>query len=274
MTDPKEREYVLGTHEDEVERLGLQHRIWRNEAIECWKRSGITIGSKVLDVGTGPGYATVDLAEIVGPTGRVAGVERSAHFLEVARERCAARGLAHVDLREIDLMTDPIGVTGMDAAWCRWVASFVSSPQKLVASVASALRIGGMAGFHEYGVYKSWSLAPKGKFLASVVAEVEASWRETGGDPDVALALPTLLHDAGMRVRHMRPILWILKPSDYGWRWPAVFLEVQIRRLGEMRHKDPSWAESVRKEFEEAERNPNSIIITPLVLEIVAERVS
>lgn len=274
MTDGREREYVLGTHEDEVERLGLQHRIWRNEALSCWKRSGITVGSRVLDVGAGPGYATVDLAEIVGPSGRVVGVERSSHFLDTARARCAGRGLANVDLRELDLMTDPIGVTGMDASWCRWVASFVASPQTLVASIASALRIGGMAGFHEYGAYKSWSLAPRGKFLAEVVAEVEASWRATGGDPDVGMTLPSLLHEAGMKVRHMRPIVWILRPSDYGWRWPAVFLEVQIRRLGEMRHKDPSWAESVRREFEEAEKNPHAIIVTPLVLEIVAERVA
>ena len=71
MTDKKDSDYILGTHDEEVARLGLQHRVWRTVALDCWSRAGITAGSKVVDVGAGPGYATVDLAEIVGPTGEV-----------------------------------------------------------------------------------------------------------------------------------------------------------------------------------------------------------
>ena len=71
MAQSKERDYVLGTHEDELERLGVQHRAWRPVVLDCWRNAGITTGSKVLDVGAGPGYATVDLADIVGRTGKV-----------------------------------------------------------------------------------------------------------------------------------------------------------------------------------------------------------
>ncbi|MGZ5005294.1 MAG: methyltransferase domain-containing protein, partial [Chthoniobacterales bacterium] len=88
-----ETDYVLGTHDEEVARLGLQHRVWRPVVTECWQRVGITDGWRVIDVGAGPGYATADLAEIVGPTGAVLGIERSARFLEVARDRCQRRGL-------------------------------------------------------------------------------------------------------------------------------------------------------------------------------------
>ena len=68
---PTDRDYVLGTHDEELARLGLQHRVWRPVVLDCWQRAGITLGKRVLDVGAGPGYATVDLAEIVGPTGEV-----------------------------------------------------------------------------------------------------------------------------------------------------------------------------------------------------------
>ena len=30
-----ERDYVLGTHDDEVMRLGLQHRVWRPRALDA-----------------------------------------------------------------------------------------------------------------------------------------------------------------------------------------------------------------------------------------------
>ena len=77
-----ERDYVLGTEDDEVARLGLQHRVWRPRMLDAWARAGINVGQTVLDVGCGPGYATVDLAEIVGPSGKIVAVERSQRFLD------------------------------------------------------------------------------------------------------------------------------------------------------------------------------------------------
>ena len=66
-----DHDYLLGTHEEELARLGLQHRVWRPVALDCWQRAGITVGKRVVDLGAGPGYAAIDLAEIVGPTGEV-----------------------------------------------------------------------------------------------------------------------------------------------------------------------------------------------------------
>ena len=76
-----ERTYFLGTHDEEIKRLGLQHRVWRPTVLDCWRRAGIGPGSKVLDVGAGPGFAAADLSEIVGPDGVVVAVERSARFV-------------------------------------------------------------------------------------------------------------------------------------------------------------------------------------------------
>ncbi len=145
-----ETDYVLGTHDEEVARLGLQHRVWRHVVTACWQRVGLTHGWRVIDIGAGPGYATADLAEIVGPAGAVLAVERSARFLEVARARCRSRGVANVEFREADLMEMSLGELNYDAAWCRWVANFVSSPPRLVANIAGALRPGGVVVFHEY----------------------------------------------------------------------------------------------------------------------------
>ena len=84
MSIEAERDYVLGTHDEELTRLGIQHRVWRSVVLDCWHRAGVTVGSRVLDVGAGPGFATVDLAEIVGPTGEVIAVERSAKYARTA----------------------------------------------------------------------------------------------------------------------------------------------------------------------------------------------
>src|SRR6201997_3413138 len=103
-----DRDYVLGTHEEELARLGLQHRVWRPVALDCWQRAGITVAKCVLDVGAGPGYAAIDLAEIVGPTGEVVALERSQNFIRAMKTTCRARSLVNVKIHELDLMKDEI----------------------------------------------------------------------------------------------------------------------------------------------------------------------
>jgi protein-L-isoaspartate O-methyltransferase len=113
----KERDYVLGTHDEELARLGLQHRVWRPVVSDCWKKAGITAGSRVLDVGAGPGYATVDLAEIVGPAGKVVALERSTKFVRAMEEAVRARSLTNVRIHELDLMTDDLPKGDYDFSW-------------------------------------------------------------------------------------------------------------------------------------------------------------
>src|SRR5499426_1184603 len=103
-----ERDYVLGTRDEELARLGLQHRVWRPVTLDCWQRAGITVGKRVLDIGAGPGYAAVDLAEIVGPTGEVVALERSQNFIRAMEAARRARSLTNVKIHELDLMQDEL----------------------------------------------------------------------------------------------------------------------------------------------------------------------
>ena len=105
MTD--ERNYLLGTHDAEVERLGLQHRVGRSRVLDAWRRAGIRAGSLVIDAGAGPGWASLDLAEIVGPDGRVNAIERSARFIDVLEARAEQRGLDNVETRVAGTMAAP-----------------------------------------------------------------------------------------------------------------------------------------------------------------------
>jgi SAM-dependent methyltransferase len=271
-TKKDDADYVLGTNDEELDRLGLQHRVWRPTVLDCWRRAGITFGSRVIDVGAGPGYATVDLAELVGRTGEVLAIERSARFLDFARNACAARGLTNVQFREADLMHESLGPLAFDAAWCRWVASFVSSPEKLIQTIAGALRPGGVAIFHEYIDYRTLRLAPRRPAFESFVNEVVDSWRASGGEPDVALNFPTLFRAAGLRTIEAHPRVLIASPKDYAWQWPASFVEITLERLRELGRVNSEWTEAVRREFREAESDEMTLLTTPLFLEIIARK--
>ena len=268
----EERDYVLGTNLQEVERLGLQHRAWRSVVLSFWKQAGLGAGSKVLDLGAGPGYATVDLAEIVGPTGQVTAVERSANFVRVLQETCAQSGLANVNAHELDLMTEALPATNQDFTWCRWVASFVSDPDLLIRKIAGSLRPGGCALFHEYGHYRTWQLSPPLPSQEKLVEQIIESWSATGGKTDVGLDLPPLLDAHGLKVRSIVPRVFCLRPNEQMWQWMASFIESAPRRLQELGRIDQIFVDRLRSDFAAVEANPSSMMMTPLVLEIVAAK--
>ena len=267
-----ERDYILGTHDEELTRLGLQHRVWRAVALDCWQRAGITVGKRVLDVGAGPGYAAIDLAEIVGPTGEVVALERSHNFIRAMETTRRARAFANVKIHELDLMKCEWPKGSYDFAWCRWVVSFVIDQSLLIKKLSAVMPKGSVAIFHEYGHYETWRFFPRLAMHERFREHVIATWRESGGQPNGAADLPALLGETGFLVRSATPHIFCLCPSDYMWQWPVTFMETYLQRLIEMGRIEPTFAEQARAALASAEKNPNTRMLTPLVLEIIAEK--
>ena len=63
--------YILGTDQEELKRLELQHSIWSSESHVGWRAAGFKRGDSILDLGCGPGSCSFELAKIVGPDGRI-----------------------------------------------------------------------------------------------------------------------------------------------------------------------------------------------------------
>jgi hypothetical protein len=129
-----------------------------------------------------------------------------------------------------------------------------------------------VAIFHEYINYASLRVAPRNKLIEEFVQQVMKSWRAAGGEPDVALVLPSLMAECGFRVRSSTPRVFCVRPCDPVWHWPASFIDINLNRLLELGRVKSDWAAAVRREFAKAESNPNSLMITPMVLELIAER--
>jgi SAM-dependent methyltransferase len=265
-----ERDYVLGTHDEEVQRLGLQHRVWRPQMLDAFRRAGIGPGASVVDVGAGPGFAATDLAEIVGPDGRVLAVERSRRFLDVLEDRARRLGLANLDACERDVAEAGFGEAFADASWCRWLLSFVPDPRRTVGHIAAALKPGGRAVFHEYADYAAWRTLPPDPDVERFRGLVVQSWRDSGGEPDVGLGLPGWLEQEGLEILGMRPLLHVVRKGDFIWQWPASFMAGGARRLAELGYVEAGEAERLATALD---RLPEGTwMTTPLVLEVIARK--
>jgi ubiquinone/menaquinone biosynthesis C-methylase UbiE len=268
----QERDYVLGTHDEEIARLGIQHDVWRERAHAAWRRAGFGPGQTIIDVGSGPGYATTDLAALVGHDGRVIAVDRSRRFLDTLDARLAERGYENVTAIESDLDEVQFDRGIADGAWCRWVLAFVRTPRRLLERIAGALKPGGVFVSHEYFDYASWRCLPPNPHFTDFVHLTIANWRNSGGEPDIGLSVPGWAEELGFRIESITPLIDVITPTDFAWRWPTSFMTTGLDRLTSLGMVEPERARIIRAALKEVAEAPNSRMITPGVLEVVARK--
>ena len=214
------REYPLRSHDDdELDRLGLQHRVWKSETDRVIGHAGFRAGDHVADLGCGPGYLAADLARLVGPDGRVVAIDNSELFVEHSRSVAEDQHLPWIDARKGDLGDLDLAEDSLDGAVLRWVLMFVPEPASVIGRVTRALRSGGRVVVMEYFRFRSSALWPDGLYFGRVYDAVRALISSRGGDPDIGERVPAMLDAAGCDVVELMPILRIGRPGSALWDW-------------------------------------------------------
>jgi SAM-dependent methyltransferase len=264
--------YVLGTAAAEEQRLGVQHKLWLPFAEDAWRRAGLSTGQRVLDLGAGPGFVSLELARQVGPGGRVLGLELSPAYGETARRSAADAGLSQLEVRTHDLCCDPLPAETFDLVWCRWVAMFLPALEPLLDQLAARLQPGAQLLIHEYVHWSTFALHPRGEAVRRFAAAVLASFAAAGGDPDVNRRLPSLLAARGFRIEALRPLSLLGRPGDAVASWLESFVVI----YGEELIRQGLWTEeeaaAVAAEIAAAGQDPGAYWMAPTVLELQATR--
>jgi SAM-dependent methyltransferase len=233
-----------------------------------WCQGGCTI----VDIGCGPGYATLDLAEIVGFGGRVIAIDRSRRFLDWLARDAAARRLENIDIVEGDLGDTILPEACADFIWCRWLLAFVSAPAAVIEKMVRALKPGGSLMIQEYYDYRSWRLAPATPEIEYMCEVVMKSWRAEGGEPDIGIALPALLSDAGLDVTLAEAVTFVSRPRDFSWQWTDAFVASAPSRLVELGWLTIEEAERIRIAWRARTADPKTLMFSPGVMQLIARK--
>lgn len=263
--------YVLGTEQDELDRLKFQHGVWRNTVLNTWRDVGIGKGSTVVDLGAGPGYASLDLSDIVGNEGHIHAVERSQNFTRALSHSIAKEDRRNITVHEADLLTSHLPIQNADVTWSRWVCSFLENPDALIARLPNILKPNGIAVFYEYVAYGTWQMLPHEPMVDEFTERVIASWKQASGETDVAPRVVSSLRNHGFEIVSAQPHVFAAKAGEPFFAWGTYYMRVNTQRSLAERKISPAWAEKFLQLVSEAENDPQRLMITPMVLEIVAK---
>lgn len=265
-------EYVLGTNDAELVRLGIQHRLWSSQAFAAWLRAGIGPGARVLDVGCGPGHATFDLAQLVTNAGRVVAVDESERFIRYLSAQAEVRGVVNVETHVQDVQALDIPPACVDFAWARWLLCFTPRPGDVVAGVAAALEPGGLFVVHDYTYWQGMFLTPPSESFLEVLRATDRAWRDAGGDSEVGRRLPALFAAHGLEVESIRPLQRVARPHEPLWQWPGTFFANWAPALVQRGYLRPEVAAAFAADWAARSGDRTTFLWTPPMVEIIGRR--
>lgn len=100
-------------------------------------------GRTVLDLGCGAGTDLLIAAQMVGPAGRVIGIDMTPAMLDRARESAVEMGLANIELHESLIETLPVADASVDVVISNGVIDLVPDKDAVFAEIDRVLRPGG-----------------------------------------------------------------------------------------------------------------------------------
>ncbi len=268
--DTDEAPYLLGTDSEERRRLETQHRLWAEWAHDLWDRAGFGSGDRLLDLGCGPGFAALELADRVGTRGQVLAVDESARFIGALAQESDRRGLTQLKARVERVEALRLEPGSLDGVFARWLFCFLPEPLPIIERVVSALRPGGRLVVWDYLNYRATALHPRSPAFERVLAAVDESWRRTGGDLNVGERLPGLIAGAGCRLLELVPLSRFARPGTALWQWPTGFFRGYVPRLVEAGLLTEAERGAFEAEWKEREQDPGAFLSAPPMVGIIA----
>lgn len=197
--------------------LGHRRRTAENSA--AYLLPHLRPGMRLLDVGSGAGTITADLARLLGPE-NVTAVEVSETAAELTRTELAGQGVEGVEVVVADAHDLPFAEDSFDAAHAHQVLQHVARPAEALAQMRRVVRPGGVIGARDAD-YPGFRWYPDAPALDRWLDLAVRAARANGGAPDAGRRLLGWAHAAGLEDVTAGASVWCYAdPEDRAW-WAA-----------------------------------------------------
>lgn len=263
--------YILGTDAQELHRLGVQHQVWSSEAQYGWNLANFREGQTILDLGSGPGFCSQELAYLVGAKGKVISIDISASYITHLQEIAKIHQLP-IEAIETNFNDMNLAPNSLDGIYCRWAMAWIPNPKEVLQKVYHALKPGGKMVIHEYYDWTTHQTEPYKPNLHKAIQAAMQSFKDAAGEINIGRELPRMYEELGMKVTHKRPMLKMATPDQLAWQWPKTFYHSYFPRLVDAGYLNPTDVALALEEMKELEMASNSTLCCPLMIEVIGEK--
>jgi ubiquinone/menaquinone biosynthesis C-methylase UbiE len=153
-------DYALATGPAAVRRLHVLHNVYSPAGRRALRQAGLAPGMKVADFGCGVGVVSRMLAEMVGPSGSVTGIDINGQQVEQARELCAGGGLKNTSFVEASACETGLPRNSFDVAYCRFLLLHLPDPAACLREMRAVLKPGGILVVEDGDLKSAKSVPP------------------------------------------------------------------------------------------------------------------
>lgn len=258
-------DYTLRVSEVEIGRYRMMAQQALAHEAQQLAAAGVTTGAIVADVGCGPAAMSVELAHLVGPSGRVIGVEREDDAIAAARQVVEQAGTANVELRQGNATDTGIPPGSVDVAMTRHVlAHNGGDEQNIVDHLASLVRGGGAVYLVDVDL-ESIRTTHADPDVDDLTARYCEFHRARGNDPLIGLRLADLLKAAGLDVASYVGSYNIIETPP-GMRPPAWAARDAMLAQGTVTQADIDRWEAAMKRMDAAPVRP--VVFAPVFVAV------
>lgn len=216
QTEQRGNKYALGHTPQEYERLRAQARMWEGAAGRLFDRIGLAPEASCLDAGCGPGETMRGMAERVGPTGRVLGIDRDASLGALAVEMLRGAGHRQCSFREHDL-SEAAAVPGapFDLIYARLLLFHMPQRTEVLSRLWDAVAPGGHLVIQDYD-FRSIGVVPDLASVDELTRVITDAFTAVGADVHIGIRLPELFREAGVGEPDGTDVAGYLDPLPIG----------------------------------------------------------
>jgi ubiquinone/menaquinone biosynthesis C-methylase UbiE len=252
-------DYALVVSDSEISRYMMMAERAQAFEADLWDRAGIVAGATIADVGCGPAAVSIRMGSVVGPSGRVYGVEPDEAALVAARQLVAKAEIDNVELRHGNGSDTGLEPGSVDVAVMRHVLAHNGRiEQELVDHLSRLVRPGGSVYLVDVDG-TALRLLDADPDLADLSDKYHHFHNRRGNDLRVGLRLAQLLTKAGLEVAAFEGRYSIIQAPP-GIRPPAwAAREAMVAENAATAHDIERWDGAFRR-TDAAEQRPTLFV--------------
>jgi SAM-dependent methyltransferase len=215
-TEPRHDDYALGRTPAEYERLRAQARAWEPATGRLLDQVGLATGASCLDAGCGPGETMRLMAQRVGPSGRVLGID-----VDQPLGAAAVAGLHQAGHRQCrfaahDITADePVPGAPFDLVYARLLLFHLAERVAVLARLWRAVAPGGYLVVQDYDLHGA-TVIPALDSVTEMKRVITAAFLAVGCDVHAGARLPQLFGRAGIGAPDGTDVAGRLEPLAIG----------------------------------------------------------